>query len=81
MILEVCTLQRMHLHALRLAPLVVPATGPQWMHVLREPVLVSDLVRDAAGTPYAFDLVVTNGAYVLFAGAVLWKLLRDALSA
>lgn len=70
----------MHLHALRLAPLVIPATSSQWAHVLREPVLVSDLVRDAAGTPYAFDLVVTNGAYVLLAAAVLWRLLRDLAS-
>lgn len=45
-------------------------------HALDGPLLAVEPVRDAAGTPYACDIVLQDGAYVLALCVLAWSFAR-----
>ena len=67
----------MRLCGVRFGAVHVPTSWAQASHLLEEPLLTRALVADDAGTPYCFELVTTNGAYVFVAVYLLLLALRS----
>lgn len=67
-------------HGVRLLSDVArPMTDPLAIarHALDGPLLATEPVYDAAGVAYAYDLVVQDGAYLLFACMGAWLIVRE----
>lgn len=65
-----------HLHLLPKLACVHSPCDASVMSVLDAPPVVRVPVEDAIGIVYDFDLQLTYGAYVLFAFAIAWSVVR-----
>ena len=70
---------RIPVHALRLAQPVPssPSLPDRLQQALDGPIVRKEAVLDAIGEPYAFDLVLQDGGFLLLAVMVVWGVVRQ----